>query len=170
MTTSLLELGPTYHRTLALETRKGRPIPNFQRLEMNPSQAKAVIRIIKKACPNAKMRSITQVYNCLGMAFASRRTWIDEDSIGLILEDDDYKLVNKRADVQQGDLITYWDSTTGEFKHVGIILGEKPLIEGSKKTLTWVLSQFGAGGEWIHPINEVPEGCNGTIRVYTDRR
>ena len=170
MTASLLDLGPTYHRKLALDTRKGTPIPNLQRLEMNPSQAKAAVRRIKKQCPNARMRSITQIYNCLGMAFASRRTCIEVDSIALILDEDDYKLVKLKKDVQQGDLVTYWDTVTGEFKHVGVILGEKPLIEGSNKTLTWAISQFGASGEWIHPINEVPEGCDGTIRVYTDRR
>lgn len=170
MTASLLDLGPTFHRQLALDTRKGRPIPNLQRLEMNPSQARSVVRTIKKQCPNAIMRSITQVYNCLGMAFASRRTCIEVDSIALILNDDDYKMVKHRKDVQQGDLVTYWDARTGEFKHVGVILGEKPLIEGNKKTVTWAISQFGASGEWIHPIKEVPEGCNGTIRVYTDRR
>ncbi len=168
MTASLLEFGQEFHRQLSLDTRRGNPIPNAQRLEMNPSRARAVIRMIKKLCPNAKQRSITQVYNCLGMVFAARRTCIEVDNINMILKDDDYKPVGQLKDVQPGDIVIYWGA--GECKHVGIILGEMPLLEGSKKTVIWVVSQFGAHGEWIHPIEEVPEGCRGKAEYYTDRR
>jgi len=170
MSVPLLDLGPEYHRQLSLDTREGNPIPNAQRIEMDPSRRKAVIRTINKQCPKARPRSITQVYNCLGLAFASRRTCIDVDAISMVLREDDYCRVPRLKDTKPGDLVIYRDDPTGECKHIGMILGELPLLERSKKTEFWVISQFGWDGEWIHPIDQVPDDCKGTIEYWTDRK
>jgi hypothetical protein len=51
------------------------------------------------------LRSLTARYNCIGMAFANRRTCIEPEEVALILHEDDYIDVQRPADVMPGDLV-----------------------------------------------------------------
>jgi hypothetical protein len=79
--------------SMPLYTRKRNFIPNEQRLESAPEILRAAVSMMQKNRPDALLRSITATYNCLGMAFASRRTHIDPMHLNKILRDDGYRLL-----------------------------------------------------------------------------
>jgi hypothetical protein len=110
------------------------------------------VRLHKEAHPNLRERSLSAGYNCVGLIFASRRTWIDAEHLQKILADDGYRRIAISAAVL-GDLVLYRDAE-GDFAHVGVIVKHNADIEtGAWKTL--VLSQWGADGEYFHDINDV---------------
>ena len=72
------------------------------------------------AHPKATARSLRSLYNCMGMVFASRRTWIDPEHLEMILEDDEYQRIVSEAELQVGDLVIY-RGDNNQVTHVGII-------------------------------------------------
>lgn len=170
MTDFLLDTGKEFGPEILLATRQGNKIPNRQRYEASPVQLKAWTRLIENLCHRAQLRSSVSIYNCVGMVFASRRTWIEIDIITWIFGEDGYHRFSELDNSRSGDLVLYRDTHTKEYAHVGMIIGEKLLLEGSSQSEIWVISQFGKNGEWIHPLDDVPPNFKGGIEFWTDRR
>ena len=170
MTASLLEAGEEFGPEIPQATRQGNKIPNRQRHEASPVQLRAWTKLIEDQCRRAQLRSSVCIYNCVGMVFASRRTWIDIDHIRWIFLEDGYHSFSELGNSKPGDLVLYKDTLTKEDVHVGMIIGDKLLLEGSSQSETWVISQFGKHGEWIHPLEHVPPNYKGGIELWTDRR
>jgi hypothetical protein len=134
---------------LALQTRKKSDIQN----EINRTSLddlKAASDRFKADYPNAEHRPTQpcSTYNCHGLTFGSRRTWIWEPSeIAKILSEDDYVSV-PIADVRAGDIIVYTEPT-GEPIHSGLVLS---MTESGPK----ILSKWGNCHEVIHLPSDCP--------------
>jgi hypothetical protein len=153
---------------LSLDTRKARQIPNDRRLEQNPVRLEAAKECILKHHTSAQCRSLTGVYNCMGMVFASRRTCIDTDSITMILEDDEYRRLQPSDEVAKGDVVIYKDND-GHVSHVGLVVDIKPdLVQAENKIK--VLSQWGQDGEYFHDAEDVNPRLGIPTEYWTDRR
>lgn len=135
---------------ITLQTRKGYNIRNYTYGGISEFNQNLALKY-KKDFPEMIARSkVTGYYNCFGLAYASRRCFI-EDDIYKILEDDDYKEV-KVCDVLPGDTMIYFDFNN-DIIHCGIVI-EKP----NKKNI-WnalVYSKWGAFSEGIHRANSCP--------------
>lgn len=83
--------GPSDRASIPLGTRRGTFIPNERRRELNPATLRASVDLWTRERPNARLRSVTAVYNCMGLVFASRRTCIDSTSLDTILREDEYQ-------------------------------------------------------------------------------
>ena len=98
-------------------------------------------------------RSMSSLYNCMGMVFASRRTCIEPEHLPMILNDDEYRRVANKGDLQRGDIVVYRDDD-GEVSHVGIVAD----VTTDPAKATWdvlVLSQWGRHGEYFHLDEDV---------------
>ncbi len=73
--------------SIRIDTREGNRIPNEQRAQRD-STAMSVAQEWAKLHGAERTRSLSSVYNCFGMVFASRRTTIHPDDIEMILTDD----------------------------------------------------------------------------------
>src|SRR5262249_13330028 len=93
-----------------------------------------------------KMRSLSSEYNCLGLVFASRRTWVDEEMLHAILNDDGFRPI-EQANVKPGDLLVY--EKDAEFSHIGMVISHEPIVEPAGWD-TLILSQWGHDGEYLH--------------------
>jgi hypothetical protein len=160
---------PRDPKSIQLATRRGTYIPNERRLEWSPIKMEASVKIWKESHPNAYLRSATAVYNCMGLVFATRRTWIDTDQIFKILKEDDYYAVGEPPEACEGDLVIYRRKPKGNVSHVGIILKLNPEV----KTASWeitVLSKWGPEGEYIHNIDDIPEVYGRHVEYWSERR
>ncbi len=159
--------GPSDRDSIPLATRERNYIPNERRLEQSPAQLRAAVEIWQRERPNARLRSITAVYNCMGLVFASRRTWIEPDHISMILTDDGYSRLDGESEAKIGDIVVYKKNLA--LTHVGIIIGfDDDLSVGTRKMK--VLSKWGANGEYIHRIDDVPVLFGVPAEFWTDRR
>ena len=152
---------------LAVSTRKRRQIPNEQRSPRPPVRMQAAKDMVLNAHSSAHARSLSSLYNCVGMVFASRRTCVEPEHLPMILEDDEYQQVNDRGELQPGDVVVYRDNQD-EISHVGIVAEVKPNLEEA----TWevvVLSQWGADGEYFHLDNDVNPRLGRPTEYWTDR-
>lgn len=156
--------------SLPLATKKGTQIPNERRREHAPIRLQAAKDTVIQNHPFARMRSLSATYNCMGMVFANRRTWIDTDHLQLILQEDNYRQTNVE-DLQPGDVVVYRDEL-GYVKHVGLVSSIEVdlanLTEDERKVT--VLSQWGADGEYFHPVDEVNKLLGNPTEYWTDRR
>ena len=116
------------------------------RLELHPAVAKQAIEDRKKDRPDARLRSITGVYNCVGMLLASRRTWVDTEDVLRILREDGYQPLKSEAEARSGDVVVYRDHK-GEVSHVGIVVRKNLYDPGNPKDTLVVLSKWGAEGD-----------------------
>jgi len=86
-------------------------------------------------------------YNCHGLTFASRRTWIsDAAEIKMILEDDSYEEVDGR--VLPGDVAVYYKD--GDTEHSGIV------VRVDELNVPHILSKWGPCHEVVHHVAESP--------------
>ncbi len=155
--------------SIKLATKKGRWIRNARRMENSPEAMRAAEGYCRAVCPDLKTRSLSNTYNCYGMVFACRRTWIDEGEIEKILADDGYKLVSDRSEVCCGDVIIYREERGGPIAHVGIIIALHPQVERGEIEFR-VLSQWGGSGEFIHPEKHVLPQFGNYRQYYSERR
>jgi len=100
------------------------------------------------AYPKGKHRPTapTRKYNCHGLTFGSRRTWISKASeIVKVLKDDDYQPVTL-DELMPGDVVVYFQN--GDAEHSGIVVetGFVPIV----------LSKWGPAHEVIHLVNDCP--------------
>ncbi|NJL95935.1 MAG: hypothetical protein HC915_20485 [Anaerolineae bacterium] len=114
----------------------------------------------------AQFRSIRDTYNCTGMVFASRRTWIDESYVERILRDDGYRLVAHLGDVSKHDVVVYRDQA-GQVAQVGMVINKHADLAQGTVEFT-ILSKWGRPGEYRHAQEvtiAVPIQCQ-LIRVW----
>jgi len=154
--------------SIQLETRKGRYIPNERKKERLPDALRAALSIWVEKYPNIRLRSLTATYNCVGLVFACRRTCIDPEHLPMILKDDNYRRLSGENEVEIGDLVLY-RVTQDEYSHIGVVVKKEPNIINSSFEIT-VVSQWGADGEYIHLMNEVPDSYGKIREFWTDRR
>jgi hypothetical protein len=91
----------------------------------------------------------------MGLVFASRRTGIDPDQFNLIAVDDGYRKLPVVGDAIPGDLAVYLVGE--EVRHVGLVLSVTANVATASHDIV-VLSQFGRDGEYIHALDDLPEG------------
>lgn len=140
--TTILGMGTTSDpQWLPLYTRLRRPIENAQRAESAPQILAAVREMFAGLFPGAKLRSVSNTYNCVGLVFANRRTWVDPDQLPVIFGDEHYVRV---AEAHPGDLVIYQNSQ-GDVCHVGVVLHRVVDTATGEWNLV-VLSKWGGGG------------------------
>jgi hypothetical protein len=122
---------------------------------------------MRSAHPNAKFRSITALYNCVGHVFGSRRTCIDTSWIFRILYEDEYRKLKSEAELAVGDLVVYRYSGS-EPSHVGVVQQISPSLADATWTVT-VLSKWGADAEYLHDVRDVPV-VFGVPEYWTERK
>lgn len=152
---------------IPLSTRKGTDIPNEQLSPLLQVKLQAAQDMHLKAHPDARARSLSSLYNCMGMVFASRRTCIQPEHLRMILEDDGLRRVSNKGDLQHGDIVVYRDDE-GEVSHVGIVADVKADLANA----TWevlVLSQWGRHGEYFHLDEDVHSRLGKPTEYWTDR-
>lgn len=125
------------------------------------------IAIRRKTNPFAELRSITATYNCMGQVFASRRTYIDVEEVRRVLAEDGYSRLNSLADVEVGDVVVYCKNGIPE--HVGTIAYFTYTPLGHREVK--VISKWGAEGEYIHSLRDVPlDLCGEPTEYWSDRK
>lgn len=124
----------------------------------------AARNFVRSVSPRAQCRSLTAMYNCVGMVFACRRTSIVPKHLDVILRDDGFRRVAHDM-VVEGDVVIYRRDDIPQ--HVGII---QRLEQGLAGTTIWVLSQWGDAGEYIHPLIPVPEAYGQPTDFWSERR
>lgn len=137
---------------IRLQTSLGHDLPNWQDSEVTiPDQNQAAE--YPGLFPEAQffLDSLSAVYNCFGLTFASRRTKLDEKHIEMILHDDRYEAV-PIAETRPGDLILY--RKDGEVTHAGFVV---KVTMG----LPWIWSKWGNGPEAIHRYFDVKSDVYG---------
>lgn len=147
------EGGPNDQNAIALETRRKNRIPNCRRPERDPESLRAGVQAALNAFPGIKPVSATAVYNCVGLVFGARRTWIDTSEVSAILQDDGFRLVSRKMDWKPGDVVVY-KADDGEILHVGVIHTVDPKIGVGDFDVT-VISAWGITGEFAHGIEQV---------------
>ena len=159
--------GESDRLSIKLATRRGTFISNERRRERPPEALRAAKEIWKEKYPNIQVRSLTAIYNCVGLVFGSRRTCIDTDQLELILREDDYRRLPGEHDVEIGDLVLY--RIGNRYEHIAVVVNkERDLINASFEIT--VISQWGADGEYIHLIHDVPPALGIPQEFWTDRR
>ena len=165
----IINLGsPRDKNYLPLATRKGTPIPNAIRYESPPEWHKTAIAIDKTNHSQIDLRSATAVYNCLGMVFGARRTWIDEGFLKQILLEDDYRPVLDKSSLRVGDIVIYRHDDNS-FAHIGIITQIQIDFKNANRLIT-VMSKWGQHPEYFHVIDDVPLRLGKPKEFWTDRK
>jgi len=142
---------------LRLDTAQGNHVPNV-RLEAQvfPGELARYAQmerkygtgfsLIERAGPDTR-------YNCHGLAFACRRTAVEDVNVVLqILAEDRYREV-KDESALPGDVLLYFGEH-GEIEHSAIIL-ESPEINKNMK-VPLVISKWGNYKELIHRASDCP--------------
>ena len=155
-------------RSLRLSTRDGFHIPNVSRQEDPPEIRRGAIEMFKTEHGNAKLRSSSSTYNCVGHVFAARRTWIESDHLPTILEKDGYSRFHDPHKLWVGDIAVY-ENSVGEITHVGQVVEiQKNVEDGSHKVI--ILSKWGVYGEYLHELLDVPLRLGSPKTFWTERR
>jgi hypothetical protein len=137
---------------LPLATRKGRQIPNERPKPAHRDVLLAAEQMLNR--PGRTWRRSDSTYNCLGLVFGSRRTWIEPEHFAMITNDDGYRQVLAPEAVQVGDIAVWFDHV--EVLHVGLVVESKANIETATFDVT-VLSKFGRDGEYLHSAEDLPD-------------
>ena len=121
--------------------------------------------MLRKGRSNINIRSVSaHLYDCVGMAFANRRAWIDVVHLVDILREDGYSRIELEQ-VVTGDIVVYARDARPE--HVGVItqvhssLGQIPQMR--------VLSKWGRLGEVEHNLADVPEMLGVPDSLWSER-
>jgi len=136
-------------------------------MELSPLTMRSAVEKYLNDYPRAKLRSATSVYNCMGLVFGSRRTWIFPDQLTKILTDDEYKKLSGPEEVEIGDVVIYHDEE-GRPNHIGVVTDKS--FNAQLNPIITVTSQWGAAGEYIHPVDGAPEFYGRRVEYWTDRR
>ena len=138
--------------TLALETRKKKPIQNSLNYSLPHAGVAIMVEDFKRQYPSAKHRDVgpCNTYNCHGLTFASRRCAVHDIDINEILMDDGYHEVSY-AETECGDVAVYLEQ--GAITHSGFVVGRKTTMEGLLPE-PLILSKWGYCHEVIHKIHE----------------
>jgi hypothetical protein len=153
--------------SIKLATRCGTFIPNERRRERPPDALRAAKEMWTEKYPNIRVRSLSAVYNCVGLVFGSRRTCIDPDQLELILREDGYRRLPGEHEVEVGDLVLY--RVGNKYEHIAVVVHKKQNFINACFEIT-VISQWGSEGEYIHLIRDVPPALGTPQEFWTDRR
>jgi hypothetical protein len=108
---------------LELSTRRNRHIRNEMNREPPLEGARLRIEALRREYPNATHRDDVgpcHTFNCHGLTFGARRTWIDKPAdVQKILDDDDYVEIDRRV-VKPGDVAIF--RKDGEIDHSGVVV------------------------------------------------
>lgn len=108
----------------------------------------------------------TRKYNCHGLTFANRRTWIaNPDDIFIILKDDEYRKISLNK-VVTGDIIVYYKENRIEISHTGIVISVGTFND---MPVPFILSKWAYCGEFIHRYTDCPY-FKKKIEFWTDRK
>jgi len=155
---------------LKIETRRRWGIPNEYRMEQDPKQLRYGREMWEGSKPNLIFRSISAIYNCVGMVVTHRRAWAFPIDLRKILSDDGFRQLKGPEEAFVGDIVIY-QAGGDEITHVGIVQ-QKNLIRDLRNPgdPLKVLSKWGAQGEYIHDMTDVPEVYGKPAEFWTDRR
>ena len=154
-------------KSIELATSKGTRIRNWQRREQPVEALLDAARFATEGHHGRVLRSLTSRYNCIGMAFANRRTCIEPTEVPLILKDDEYVEVRRVADVMPGDLVVYED--VDGISHVAVVVSNVSRLQDGDSTIQ-VVSQWGSDGEYLHEYRDIPPLLGKPARFYSERR
>ena len=134
---------------LALHTRRGNQIVNEINREPlrygDQLRAEDLEREYGFPCVHRPVNP-SRKYNCHGLTFASRRTWIDSaEEVHKIIREDEYEEINPVARVMPGDVAVYYGEG-GDVEHSGVVIRLDAL------NVPIILSKWGACHEIIHPV------------------
>lgn len=139
--------------TIRLQTRKGTDINNYQLHNIDIKEYESQMAKLSQKYLGIILRpdTITGIYNCHGMTFASRRTGINTIDKQLLIEDD-FKQISDN-EVLPGDIALYINDL-GEIEHTGFITSVD--LQNRSKFTIMVLSKWGDGSEVIHALFNCP--------------
>ena len=166
----IFDAGGGYLRgsSIELSTKSGQPIPNEQVAQLPRVRMEVARDNVLSHHPTAVERSLSSEYNCMGMVFAARRTWIETDQLGNILRGDGYRRVREESELLVGDVVVYRNQN-GSTSHVGVITSIGLYgPDGTRKIV--VLSQWGLDGEYFHEIDDVNPYLGEPAEYWTDRK
>jgi hypothetical protein len=150
----IIDPGQRSPRRLALEATDATPIEN----EIGASEISAFElnqhRMLDQQYghPVQARTDPSLVFNCHGLVFASRRTWIvNPKQVTALLPKDGYSRV-QQSEVMPGDLILYFDEYY-EPTHSGIVLVAP---SAANLYIPTIYSKWGKYREMIHPANRCP--------------
>lgn len=158
--------GESDPQSLKLYTRLNRFVRNETCSGAPPERMKAATQIWQQRHPKARLRAAVSTYNCMGLVFANRRTWVDPDQWELIREDDGYRRLEIKEEPLPGDVVLY--RMTEELTHVAVIT-KVELDLHSSDWVVEVISQWGADGEFIHDMRDVPQLLGVPTEIWTER-
>jgi hypothetical protein len=166
----LLRLHGSSGGSIALQTRKGRDIPNELGLELTPQHHSRYDLLLKRAGRNWQLRrSPSGGYNCAGHVWASRRTCVYEVDWKNILDDDGYRRTDHPV---ADDLVLYVERNYG-ILHIGRIVEMRQGLTAESSRIAWVVSKWNNwSGEVCHFVLDHPwgdEGFDVTLQFWTDR-
>lgn len=143
---------------LALETRRKSDIDNEMVRDTPPAGYDLQVADHKSDYPGASHRPVRPcwTYNCHGLTFGARRTWIDDPSeIAKILDEDDYEEI-EIEDVLIGDIAVYYSD--GDAEHSGHVVEITPA--GPR-----IVSKWAGCHEVVHLIFESPYDAD-NVKYY----
>jgi hypothetical protein len=141
-----------------LTTSKGNPIAHSHNPEtVTPAQKEFMEASDAQLIPGKRTVEAppSSTYDCHGKTFDAEASWINDDQVEKILNDDGYKPV-PAGGARLGDVVVYRNN--GQVTHSGIVTG----ID-SDGNVTEVCSKWGKGFEYRHAPNEVPQGQMGMV-------
>jgi len=150
--------------TLKLQTCERNDIKNEQFRSLTPVEVQAA-GVIETQYKLAIFKgNLTPIYNCHGLTFASKRTWIYLDTeIEKILHDDRYIEIKNEKDVLPGDIVIYYDEKG--VAHSGIVIQVDLPATLHDLIKVMVLSKWGKHKEVIHNVNYSPYSLS-SIKKY----
>ena len=154
------------NRYIDLATKRRSPIKNVRDPGISPDQLQFQIKSFREKIPLARLRSVLQGYDCMGLVFATRRTMVGTDQLTMILTEDEYHQIDA-TDLYFGDVVIYKYPQEREAAHVGLV---SHFEDSQLGRVVFVISKWGAGPEYVHPIDDVPEQFGIPVEFWTDRR
>jgi hypothetical protein len=136
---------------LDLSTRRKTRIVNRLDRSASAEGFRQAVSDYKKEFSQAVHRDVgpCATFNCHGLTFGSRRTWISgSDQIQTILDEDDYATVDAKAALP-GDIAIY--KKDGQIEHSGIVVEQGGVLKQPR-----ILSKWAHLHEVIHLPNECP--------------
>lgn len=153
-------------KSIVVQTRKGNDINNEQFFDVDDYYKNQCLYYDREYSEVVRRTDISPIYNCHGMTFASRRTWIYEiEEINKIIEDDNYKEITIN-EILPGDIVFYIDEETKDITHSGIVISKYEISDRGIINMPQIISKWGGCREVVHKIDECPYRKNAFIKFY----
>jgi len=155
MTTIISHYSLPQSKNIIIQTRQGNNIENIQYTDISDDEKEIIVKnekkYEKKYLGLIRRTEVSPFYNCHGLTFATRRTWITEpDEILKIIKQDNYVQI-KDNEVLPGDIILYF-SSSNNIEHSGIVVS----VPETPPIIPLVVSKWGILREYIHRANHCP--------------